>query len=444
VTSLLLRGGLVLSLNPAGDIFAPGYIAIDSGRIQAVGAGEPTPELAAGAESTWDTAGHLILPGLVNAHTHLGQVFVRNLGQDRPLLEWLDRVIWPAQQAMSPAEAGLAARVGLIENLRGGVTTVIDHQKLVATPAHSDAVAEAAEELGVRFVLARAWAETGRGAEDLKTMLAELDRLRRAWHGAADGRLRVAFGPLAPWRCSLESLRAGVEAARRWGLATHIHVAETQAEVDMTLASSGLRHVQYLDRADALGPDVQLVHAIWLSESEMDRVAESGAVVVHCPVSNAYLGSGIAPVRAWQRRGVPIALGTDGPGSNNSQDLFETMKLAALLAKATALDPAALSARDVLRMATAGGAQASGWRDTGQVAPGYRADLALIGLDSPRLTPLSSPAAALVYAASAANVSGVIVEGRVLMRDGKLTGVDEAALLEECRAAAAQLARRLP
>lgn len=434
----------MLSLNSGDDVFDPGYVLIEAGQISAVDGGEPAPEMLARAGSIWDAAGQIVMPGLVNAHTHLGQALVRNLGQDRPLLEWLERVIWPAQQAMTPSDARLAARLALVENIRSGVTTVIDHQKIVATPAHSDAVAEAAEQLGVRLVLARAWAETGPGAEDLNTVLRELDRLRRTWHGAADGRLRVAFGPLAPWRCSEASLRAGVAAARRWGLATHIHVAETQAEVELTLAASGRRHVEWLDHAGALGPDLQLVHSVWLSEAEMDRVAESGAVLVHCPVSNAYLGSGIAPVRAWQRRGVPIALGTDGPGSNNSQDLFETMKLAALLAKATALDPAALSARDVLRMATAGGARASGWLDTGQVAPGCRADLALIALDSPRLTPLSSPATALVYAASAANVSGVIVEGRVLMRDGKLTGVDEAALLEECRAAAAQLARRLP
>ncbi len=440
---MLLYGGLVITLNSAGDIFDPGYILIDGHRIAAVGAGEPPPAIIARAASPWDAAGHIVMPGLVNAHTHLGQVLVRNLGEDRPLLDWLDKIIWPAQQAMTPADAHLAARVGLIENLRSGVTTVIDHQKIVATPAHSDAVAAAAEELGLRFVLARAWTDSGRGAETRETMLAEMDRLRRTWHGAANGRIKIAFGPLAPWRCSDAALRAGVEAARRWGLGTHIHVAETQAEVQMTLASSGRRHIEVLDSADALGPGVQLVHAIWLNEAEMDRVAESGSVVVHCPASNAYLGSGIAPLPALRQRHVPIALGADGPGSNNSQDLFETMKLAALFQKATTLDSSALSAVDVLHMATAGGARASGWGDTGQIATGHRADLSLVALNTPRLTPVNAPTAALVYAASAANVTGVIVDGRVLMRDGHLTGVDEAALLDECRIAARQLLARL-
>jgi len=160
-------------------------------------------------------------------------------------------------------------------------------------------------------------------------------------------------------------------------------------------------------------------------------------------VSNAYLGSGVAPIAALRRRGVPLALGTDGPASNNSQDLFETMKLAALLAKATGLDPGALTAQDVLRMATRGGAQAAGWPDAGQLAHGAPADLVLIRLNSPRLTPLNAPEAALVYAASAADVSGVIVAGRVRLRDGQLLGIDEAALLDECRAAAERLARRL-
>ncbi|MBI3764066.1 MAG: amidohydrolase, partial [Chloroflexi bacterium] len=391
---------------------------------------------------TWDAAGHLVLPGLVNAHTHLGQVLVRNLGSDKPLLTWLDDVIWPAQLAMTSDDARIAATVGLVENLRSGVTTVVDHQKITATPAHSDAVASAAESLGLRFVLARAWAERGRGAEDCGTMLAELDRLCHQWHGAASGRLHVAFGPLAPWRCSEKSMRRGVKAAQNYGIGVHIHIAETQSEVRMTLEATGLRHVEWLDRVGALGPDVQLVHSNWLSEAEMDRVAETGSIVVHCPVSNAYLGSGIAPIPELRRRGVPVALGTDGPGSNNSQDMFETMKMTALLQKATRLDASAISAEAILRMATSGGAMAAGWADIGQIAVGFKADLILVSLNSARLTPLNHPASALVYAGSPADVRGAIVDGRVLMRDGQLLGIDEASALAECRAAAKELLSR--
>jgi 5-methylthioadenosine/S-adenosylhomocysteine deaminase len=370
-------------------------------------------------------------------------VYVRNLGTDQGLLNWLEQVIWPAQAAMTADDARLAAQVGLLENVRCGVTTVIDHQKLVATPEHTHAVLEAAEAIGVRLVLARAWAEQGAGAETADAVLYETEKLVQRWHGAARGRLRVALGPLAPWRCSRKALQRTMAAARAWGIGTHIHVAETQAEVQMTLDAAGRGHVEWLEDAGALGPDVQLIHAIWLSEAELERVAATGSVVVHCPVSNAYLGSGIAPVKQMRARGISVALGTDGPGSNNSQDMFETMKAAALLQKAHHLDAKALGAASVLQMATRGGAQASGWSDIGRLEAGAKADLILVSQDAPRLTPLNDPAAALVYAASAAAVDGVIIDGQAIMRDGRLVSGDEASLLEECRQAARRLRARL-
>ena len=316
--------------------------------------------------------------------------------------------------------------------------------------------------------------------------------LHDSWHGAAEGRIRVAFGPLIPWGCSAETLQRTVALARQWGVPTHMHTAETREEVQMSLDATGLRHVHWLDRLGLLGPDMQLVHAVWLDDSEIARVAETGTMVIHCPVSNMYLASGIAPVVKLLRAGVPVALATDGPGSNNSQDMLETLKFAACGQKVGTLDATALLPEDVLRMACVYGAQAvtptlgpvsdrarpssdsselgpvsdrarrgrpittSGWLGrrpataranynlphSGQLLPGAKADLILVDLNSPRMQPVWRAASALVYNANGGDVDTVIVDGRVLMRGKRVTCLDEAALLDECRRAAKSLLKR--
>jgi 5-methylthioadenosine/S-adenosylhomocysteine deaminase len=231
--------------------------------------------------------------------------------------------------------------------------------------------------------------------------------------------------------------------AREWGVGTHIHVAETKVEVDMNLEARGMRHIEWLADLGILGPDVQLVHSVWLDDNELDLVAEHGAVVVHCPVSNMYLASGPARIRDMLRRGIHVALASDGPGSNNNQDMMEVLKTTALLAKVSTLDAMAVSPKDVLRMACRGGALAFGQPEwIGSLEAGKKADIVLVDMDTPFAMPVHSAVSALVYNLSYGAVDTVLVDGQVLMKDKKILVVDEKAVLEEARAVCKKLFER--
>ena len=455
--TILIENGAVLTMDGAmAPLLDPGYVLIAGDRIAAVGAGQPAAEVRAAAGQVIDARHMAVLPGLVNAHTHLFQTFIRGLADDKTLLPWLKAAIWPVGAVMGAEEAYLAGLLGLVENIRSGATAVIDNQYLHSDERTDDAFCRAAQDVGCRLTIARGWADRNYHPvfqETAEQIVAAMTALHDRWHGAAEGRIRVAFGPLIPWGCSEAMLRQTVELARAWGVPTHIHTAETREEVQMSLDATGLRHVHWLDRLGVLGPDVHLVHAVWLDDSEIARVAETGTLVVHCPVSNMYLASGIAPVVKLLRAGVPVALATDGPGSNNSQDMLETLKFAACLQKVGALDATALLPEDVLKMACVYGAQAMnnkpGFSEKpglsaplGRLAPGYRADLILVDLNSPRMQPVWRVPSALVYNANGGDVDTVIVDGRVLMQHKRVTCLDEAALLSECRRAATALLKR--
>ncbi|MGC8781599.1 MAG: amidohydrolase family protein [Anaerolineae bacterium] len=449
--TMLIANGTVLTLaDDPPAVLDPGYVFIQDDRIAAVGAGAAPAELVAAADQTIDATHMAVMPGMVNAHTHLFQTFLRGLADDKTLLPWLRAAIWPVGATMGAEEAYLAGLLGLVENIRSGATTVIDNQYLHSDDRTDDAFCRAARDVGCRFTIARGWADHDYHPvfqETPEQIIAAMTALYEKWHGAADGRIRVAFGPLIPWGCSAETLQRTVALARQWGVPTHMHTAETREEVQMSLDATGLRHVHWLDRLGLLGPDMQLVHAVWLDDSEIERVAETGTLVIHCPVSNMYLASGIAPVTKLLAAGVPVALATDGPGSNNSQDMLETLKFAACLQKVGTLDATALLPEDVLRMACVYGAQAvvggiSNSPYNGQLLPGAKADIVLVDLNSPRMQPVWRAASALVYNANGGDVDTVIVDGRVLMQGKRVLCLDEAALLDECRRAARSLLKR--
>lgn len=454
--TLLITNGCILTMNPAGDRHWPGWLLVVGDRIAALGAGEPPTEMRAQAGRLIDASHMAVLPGLVNAHTHLEQTFMRGLGDDKPLLQWLKQVMWPLQAAMTPDDMRLAGLLGLVENVHCGATSVNQHHKLPG-PEFADAALAAAETVGLRFQLARGWVDAGGGAERPDDILAEMERLHGRWQGAGDGRITISNGPMAPWRCSDETLRQTVAQARSWSAATHIHVAETQDEIDLMVERTGRRHIEWLDSLGALGPDIQLVHCVHVSPAEIELMAASDAVVVHCPTSNMYLASGIAPIPAMVRRGIAVALGADGSASHNSQDLLETMKTAILLAKTGSADPTALSTSDILHMATTAGARimacgecfphsvqdpAGPRHDMGQLAPGGKADLTLVNLNRPHIQPVHRPESALVYNCNGPDVHTVIVDGRILLDAGRITMLDEESLLDECRHAARNLLYR--
>ena len=303
---ILIQNGTLLSHDGARLSEMAGWLAVEGERIAAVGAGAAPDEWRARADRVIDARHMAVLPGLVNGHTHLSQTFLRGLADDRPLLRWLKEVIWPAQAAMTPEDQYLAALLGLVENLRCGVTTVVQHHKLPGRD-FVDAAASAAQTVGLRMVLARGWVDLGSSGEPLESILAEFAWLYETWHGRNHDRIRVASGPLAPWRCCDDAMREITALARSWNLPTHIHVAETQDEIDLLFARCGRRHIEWLADLGCLGPDTQLVHAVHVNDAEIELIAQSGATVVHCPdqqpVPGLGRGAGAEDARPGDRRG---------------------------------------------------------------------------------------------------------------------------------------------
>ncbi len=444
--SILIEHGAVLTVDDAGTVYEPGYVLVEGDTIAAVGLGTAPDALRASAGTTIDATRMAVMPGMVNAHTHLFQTFLRGLADDKPLLDWLAAAIWPVAQALTAQEAYVAAKLGLVENIRSGATAVIDHQYIHTDPFNDDGVCRAAEETGVRFLLARGWTDMGYHPAFMETpdhIMAEMERLYATWQGRANGRIRVEFAPLIPWGCSDATMQRTYAQGKTWGVGSMIHIAETRKEVEMNLELRGLRHVEWLASLGTLGPDVQLVHSVWLDDTELDLLAEHGGVVVHCPVANMYLASGMARVPEMRRRGIPVALATDGPGSNNNQDMLEVLKTTALSGKVSTLDAMALLPEDVIWMACRGGSQAFGQPAfIGSLEVGKKADVVLVDLDTPFAMPVHRVPSALVYNVNSGSIDTVIVDGRVLMRGKEVIIVDEKAVLAEARAACGRLFER--
>lgn len=448
MNTLLIEGGMVLPCDGEyRTVHRPGYVFIRGERIEAVGAG-PAPEgLRAGADEIINAAGKIVAPGLVNAHTHLFQTFLRGLADDKPLLEWLEAAIWPGALVMKEEDFYLAAMLGFVENLKCGATSVLDQDYVQTSPHNADAIAEAAARTGVRTFLARGFADRDpyhpAFQETPERVLRETERLVKKWNTGPESMVRFEFGPLIPWGCRQDTLQTIDRLAHEWGIGVHIHLSETRAEVQMSMDETGMTPARWLHHIGVLNDRWQLVHGVWLDDEEMDLIASAGALIIHCPVSNMYLASGNPAVTEWRRRGIPTALATDGPGSNNSQDMLEVLKFTACLQKLRTLDAMALFPEDVLDMAYAGGARAM-FLDgkIGRLAPGALADVILVDAMRPHIAPVHVPQSALVYNANGNDVDTVIVAGKVLMREGRLTHLDERRLVEDCqRAAEAMFAR---
>lgn len=424
---ILIRDGAVLT----GDGWVePGYVWVEGEQIVEAASGLPSSQLVERATEVIDASHCAVMPGLVNAHTHLSQTFMRGLAGGRHLISWLRELVWPLQGALTPEDMRLATLLGLVENLRGGVTQVVDHHKVATTPEHTDIVCETALTVGPRVTVARAWSDKGTNAEPVASILSDLERLFRQWQG--DSRLQIANGPLALWRCSAETLRLTHEMAQTYDSFTHFHVSENQDELRMSLDETGLRPVNWLDDIGVLGHDTQVVHAVWVDEVEGELLARKDVPVIHCPVSNAVLGSGIAPVAAMLRKGISVRLGTDGPASNDTQDVWETMKTAIQFARASTFDATVLPPNDALNLIMSNDALRCG-------AP---ADIILVNLNHARAVPVHDTASALALSTNGSDVKTVLVAGQVLLQDGELQGLDESALFDDCRRAISHLRQR--
>ena len=440
---ILFTGAAVMTVDTEGTIYDPGWLVVENDRIFQVGDGEPPESYRRSANKVIEAPGCVVMPGMINAHTHLFQTLFRGLADDKSLLDWLQDCIWPGAVELNSETAYAAAILGLIENLRGGATTVVDHQYIHIDPEIDNVVCKAAAEIGIRFVLARGWADRNYHpllTESSETILKRTIPIVEKWHGSQEGRIQVGLAPLIPWGCSDNAMKATVEACRSWGGSTHIHCAETAVEVEMNIKERKTRHVNWLNSLELLGPDFQLAHSVWLEDAELDLIAQSGASVVHCPVSNMYLASGVARIRDMLDRNINVALASDGPGSNNRQDMFEACKTTALLQKVTQLNPTVLQPEEVLEMACKNGARLIGHdNDLGVIKPGGKADLIVVNLNTPMAAPVHRIPSALVYCCTAGDIIHSMVDGRLLIENGVLTRTDEGNAIEQAKKAAFQV-----
>jgi 5-methylthioadenosine/S-adenosylhomocysteine deaminase len=427
---LLLTGAWVLTQNRRRDTFNPGAVALKGDAIVAVG---PPAELKAryAAAASLDYPQGLILPGLINAHTHAAMALFRGLADDLPLEEWLNSYIFPAESRLNREFVYWGTRLAVAEMLLSGTTTFCDMYLF------ADAVAQAAAESGIRAVVGEVlydFPSPNYGPPTAGLQFSEA--LCRGWRGHP--LVRVAIQPHAVYTCSPELLQQCGELADKYDTRLIIHLAETHREVEDCRAQYGATPVGHLKRLGLLSPRLLADHGVVLSEADLDLMAAGGAGVAHCPESNMKLASGMAPVADLLRRGVPVGLGTDGCASNNNLDLIQEMDSAAKLQKVRYLDPTVLPATAALDLATTGGARVLGLQGVvGALAPGLKADLVVLNLDQPHLTPLYDPYSHLVYAATGADVATVLVGGRVLVQDRRLLAFD----LNETLARARELAK---
>jgi len=443
---LLIVDAAVVTVDDDATILDPGWVHVVGDIIAAMGSGDAPRSVIDSAERVLDATGSALMPGMTNAHTHLFQTFFRGLADDKPLLDWLRQCIWPGAVHLDADAGHLAGLCGMVENLRTGATSVLDHHYVHVDPDLDDAVLRAADQSGMRYMLARGWADRNYPPEMQETpdqILAHTAGLRERWHGHDNDRLRIELAPLLPWGCTDDAMLETVAKTREWGAGTHIHIAESEEEVRLNVEERGTRHVEWLDELGLLGPDMQFAHSVWLDDNELDLIAASGASVVSCPVSNMFLASGVPRILDMRSRNINVALASDGPGSNNRQDMFEVLKTTVLLQKVHHLDAMALLPGDSLHMACRGGARAFGTTDsTGMIEVGRKADLVVVDLETIFVAPVHHVESALVFNASPANVTHVMVDGRLVIDDGTVTFVDEAELLAESRVAAARVFAR--
>ena len=387
-----------------------------------------------GVDKVIDGTYKITLPGLINTHTHLSMDLFRGLADDLALDEWLNDHIWPMEANLNGWYCYIGALLGACEMIKSGTTTFCDMY------FYMEDVAKAIAESGIRGVLSYGMIDFA-DAEKRENEFKENISLFENCNGMADGRIKVFLGPHSPYTCSKELLIRAREEADKYGMGIHIHVGETQKEVNDLLESTGMRPFEYLDSLGLLGPDVLAAHAVWLSDSEIEIIKEKGVKLSHNPCSNMKLASGISPVDRLLKEGVCVSLGTDGSSSNNNLDLFEEMKFASLLQKVDSLNPEALNALETLKMATVNGAKALGLEDEiGSIEVGKKADLILIDTNAVNLTPDSTDLTSnIVYAANGANVDTTICNGQILMENRKVLVFDEEKILAEARIAIDEL-----
>lgn len=446
--ALIVRGATIVTMNDAFDVIE-GDVVVRDGRIESIGtaadaaAGAAEGRAAGGGARIIEAHGSYLLPGFIQTHIHLCQTLFRGYADDLALLDWLKTRVWPMEAAHTAPSLAAAAQQAASELLRSGTTTVLTME----TVHDTDAVFEALEPMGLRAVVGKCMMDAdaavpSRLLEQTSRSIDESVAIAKRWHGRAEGRLRAAFAPRFAVSCSRELLEAVAHLAVEHQLVIHTHASENRDEIALIKSRTGRKNIDYLADTGLTSPQLCLAHCVWVDDDEQSLMAERGVKVLHCPGSNLKLGSGLAPVVEMRAKGISVSLGADGAACNNHLDMFEEMRLAAVL-QSVRHRPGALTARDAMSMATREGATALGLAsEIGSIEVGKRADLILVDRHQPHMALAADPYSAVVYAARGTDVRTTIVDGHVLVDDFRPTRWDSFQIAATARAEATALAAR--
>ena len=428
--SLVITNGIVITVDGTRRVLNPGAVAIDGSRIVAV----DTPAAIASryrAADTIDATGKVVMPGLINTHTHAAMVMFRGLGNDLALMDWLQKYIFPAEaKTVSPEFVRTGTRLAAVEMIESGTTTFADMYYF------EEEVGRVAKAAGLRGVLGQTVIEFP--VADAKTPGDALARTEAfAKEFAGDPLITPSLAPHSVYTLDAKTLTATSNLAKKLNIPIQIHLAETQSEISQAMDRHKMRPVALLDSLNFWAPITIGAHGVWITDDEIAVLKKRNVGVSHNPESNMKLSSGTAPVMKYRKSDVSLGLGTDGAASNNDLDMFEAMRQAAFQQKLITMDPTAITAAEAIEMATIGGARVLGQQGKiGSLEAGKLADIIIVSLARPRQQPVFDALSQIVYASRGDDVETTIVNGKILMRDRKLTTLDEASVLADARKAA--------
>ena len=422
---ILIKNGYIVSM--VSEI-KKGDILIEDDRIKRIG------NIDCEADKVIDATNKIVMPGLINAHTHVGMSLFRGCADEKELMTWLQKDIWPVEDRMTASDVYSASMLSGIEMIKSGTTTFNDQYFF------EDETAKMAEGLGLRAILSRCI--IGEGEEALKRV-AEAEALYNNWHNKADGRIKICVGLHAPYTCPPDTIRRGIELADRLGSPIHIHYLETKDEVKQMADKYQMTATEYLKKANVFNYHVMLAHGVHIDNESIETLKEISGGIVHNPVSNQKLGSGIADIRKLRANGINVALGTDGQGSTNTLDMFEEIKSAAYLQKVIYQSATALSGEDVIKMATIEGAKVLGIdSEVGSLEENKKADIIIIDTNKPHLCPMHDIYSLLAYSVNGADVETSIIDGKIVMENRQILNADEQEIMRDCRRITESLFRR--
>ncbi|MEI6596892.1 MAG: amidohydrolase [bacterium] len=414
---LIIKGKYILPMEDKLTVIKDGFIAVLKNKIVALGSGADIKNYQ--AEQTIDAGNSIVMPGLINTHTHAAMTYFRGLADDLPLDIWLNKHIWPAEAKYVNANfVKQASELACLEMLKAGVTSYNDMYFF------GEAMADPAIKANLRALIGI----TGIDFKKPEQALKEAVELAKQYKN--NEFIKIALAPHAVYTCSKDNLLKIKAVAEAENLRIHIHVGETKKEVEGSIKNNGKTPVEYLDELGILSDKLMAAHSVWLSDNDLEIYKNKKVKVAHCPISNMKLASGVAPLKRMLEMKIIVGLGTDGAASNNTLDLFSDMRACALLHKVNNFDPTTISAKEVVKMATIDGAKVLGMeKEIGSLEVGKKADIITINLNKPHLTPIYNPYSHLVFCVNADDVENVVVNGKIIMKNREVKTLDEEKIL---------------